>query len=280
MFYQSTLSEFNRQLYEIQNENTDYLDQANLGCEMCTRTLDILRKEVIEKGFKTKEREIHFFKHIKIEPMRYLIYYTEIRSCELRIPKTGKKYQLKYLEKQNEKVNSFLERHTEFLLYMKQGFSHLDEHYFTRKHLGSMPIVKSYPYYKDTMFNTSYDEILARINGLALYVKYLNTKKEDLELIKKIDPSKKETNNITWTGSYSAFVEMMYGCHAMGYFNNGNTSINQIIEMFGDFLNVKKGNSSRTYYEIKGRKGSRIKFFEEAGQKLLDKMEEEDGLDS
>ena len=74
---------------------------------------------------------------------------------------------------------------------MKQEFSHFDEHYFTRKHLGKMPVVKSYPYYKDTMFNTSHDEIWSRIKGLALYVGYLNIKKENLELAKSTDSLKK-----------------------------------------------------------------------------------------
>lgn len=99
--------------------------------------------------------------------------------------------------------------------------------------------------------------------GLESYVNYFKVKKELLEN----EEIHKNNSEIIWTGPYSAFVKMMYGCQAMGYFNNGNISTNQIIESFSVFLNIKKGNSSRTYYEIKARKGSRIKFFDETGRK-------------
>ena len=87
-------------------------------------------------------------------------------------------------------------------------------------------------------------------------------------------------NKLIWTGTYAGFIEFVYGCQAMGYFNNGNAETSKIVEILGDFLGIEKGNPSRTYNEIKYRKSSRIKFFEETGQKLLRKMEDEDGLDS
>jgi len=206
MFYLSILSDFTRQLNEIQKANIDFLNQANLGHALCSKTLNTLRKAVMDKKFKGKEVEIHFFKHVKIEPMQYLIYYTEVRSCELRKPKIGRKHQLKYLEKQIAKVNSFLKRHIEFLLYMEQGFTHFDKHYFTREHLDKTSLVKSYPYYKDPMFNTSHDEIWARIKGLTLYVNYLKIKKENLKTIKNKGTLKKGANYISWTGTYAAFA--------------------------------------------------------------------------
>ncbi|RKR07959.1 RteC protein [Maribacter vaceletii] len=274
MAYQNILLDFNTKLKKIQSRNLTFLNESNLVNVLCIQTLGTLKKVVQEKGFKNNQAEIQFFKTIKVIPMKYLIYYTEVRSCELRMPKIGVSPKLEFLNKQINKVNTLFGRHTEFLLYMEEGYTHFDTHYFTREHLNHIPIVKSYPYFKDTVFNTSHDETWARIKGLAIFIKYLKHKKEEVQNADRIIKESK----ISWTGPYSALVELLYACQSMGYFNNGNTSNNHIFDLFADFLNIKKGNFSRTYSEIKARKGSRVKFLEEAAQKLLDKMDQEDGF--
>ena len=104
---------------------------------------------------------------------------------------------------------------------------------------------------------------------------YLKKKIKELEFFDEKDI---KNTALKWTGSYSSFVELIYGCEAMNCFNNGNTTITEIIEVLGDFLSIKRGNPSRTYNEIKNRKNFRNKFFNEAGQKLLNKMDKEDGI--
>ncbi|MFS4494727.1 RteC domain-containing protein [Maribacter sp. 2308TA10-17] len=278
MLYDGLLSKFYKELKELQQNTSTFLEEANTGNILCARTINKMKKVVQSQGFENKDTEIQFFKSIKIIPMQYLIYYTEVRSCELRFPKIGKTNQFQFLEKQVDKVNSFFEKHTEFLIYVDEAHEHLDKHYFTRKYLHRAPIIESYPYYKDPTFNTSHDGILARIRAMAMLTNYLKEKKREIEGIEMSNELTKRLSSVKWTGSYAAFVEMVYGCDAMSYFNNGNIEIQTIIEELGDFLNVPKGNSSRTYNELKNRKHSRVKFFEEASQKLLDKMIKEDGL--
>ncbi|MDF0708560.1 MULTISPECIES: RteC domain-containing protein [Flagellimonas] len=274
MFYVNIINEFNEKIAGIEGTTQTELKKANACIQISSWALDLFKEQVTNFGFDSIKNEISFFKGIKCIPMKYLIYYTEIRSCELRIPKSNVKRQLSFLDKQTKKVNQFFGRHTEFLLYMEQGYDHFDEHYFTRKNLNNNPVVKSYPYYKDSIFNTSHDEIWARIKGLAMYANYLKQKKEELTNTN----NKTGNSKLKWTGSYAALVEMLYGCQEMGYFNNGNVGINNAIDAFCEFLNVKKGNPTRTYQDLKARKGSPIKFFEETGQKLLQKMKDEDDL--
>lgn len=99
MLYESILSNFNEKLNEIQLTNSNFLDQANLGYIICTKTLGFLRKTIEKNSFKNLKKEIHFFKNVKVEPMQYLIYYTEVRSCELSMPKIGSLHQMGFLEK-------------------------------------------------------------------------------------------------------------------------------------------------------------------------------------
>ena len=275
MLYEELLKSFNEELKDIHLRISSPLEEANLVIALCTRSLAKLQKAVEKYGFKNIDKEIYFFKFIKVIPMQYLIYYTERRSCELSIPKGGNLFQMQFLEKLEEEVNLFFNKHKEFIVYLELEHSLLDKYYYTRKYLDKIQPIKTYPYYKNPNFNTSHDILLARIRGLGLFVNYINQRRLKLENRTQDFIEK----NLIWTGPYSALVEMLYGCQSMGYFNNGNISTNQIIEAFCVFLNLKKGNSSRTYNEIKARKGSRIKFFDEAGKKLLDKMDEEDGLD-
>lgn len=275
MLYEGLLSKFYEELKELQSKARTIREEASEGNILCAQTINKMKKAVQSNGFVDKTKEIQFFKTIKIIPMQYLIYYTEVRSCELQFPKIGKSSKMLFLDKQTDKVNSFFEKHTEFLIYIDEEFEHFDKHYFTRKYLHRAPVVKSYPYYKDPSFNTSHDGILARIRAMALLINYLRSKKQELD---KVNSSIEEQRTVKWTGSYAAFVEMIYGCDAMSYFNDGNIEISTIIDELGDFLNVPKGNSSRTYNELKNRKHSRIKFFEEASQKLLEKMTKEDGI--
>ncbi|MDY7396326.1 RteC domain-containing protein [Aureibaculum sp. 2210JD6-5] len=274
MLYSEIIIKFNKQLIEIKKDFPKYLDQANIGRVLCTKTLSKLQKFIQKNGFKNSDLEIHFFKNEKVLPMSNLIYFTELRSCELRLPKIGKQEQKEFLLNQIYKVNHFFDRNTDFSLYMEQGLIHFDEHYFTRKYAENGLLVKSYPYYKDPIFNTSHDGVWARLKGMLLYAQYLQNKIEISDRVTTI----RNGTSLEWTGTYAAFIEMIYGLQALGYFNSGNKELYQVIESLGNFLNVPKGNSSRTYNELKSRKGSRIKFFKEAGQKLLKKMDDEDAI--
>ncbi len=277
MLSNEVLLVYHEKFKEIQRKTSSLSEEANQTIALCTKTLNNLKKLVATDGFENTDDEIRFFKEMKVIPMQFLIYYTEVRSCELRFPKIGVRQQRIFLENQVDKVNRFLGKYTEFLVYLDQGYEHFDKHYFTREHLNDTPMLKSYPYYKDSLFNTSHDETLARIRAFGLFTNYLKSKKQEMEKVCAPVAPEKKKSMIHWTGSYSALVEMLYGCDAMGYFNEGNVNIGKIIEAIGDFLNVERGNSSRTFNELKNRKHSRIKFFEETGQKLLDKMNKEDG---
>lgn len=276
MLYEELLQTFNEELKDIHLRISTPLEEANLVIALCTLSLAKFQKAVEKYGFENIDKEISFFKSVKVIPMQYLIYYTELRTCELDMPVGGNLLQIQFLARQQEAVNQFFDEHKEFLVYLKLNHTLLDKYYYTRKYQNKIHPIKTPPYYKNPNFNTSHDALLARIRGFELFIKYVNLRKFKIE--NKINDFIEK--QLIWSGTYAGFIEFVYGCQAMGYFNNGNAETNKIIQVLGTFLGIDKGNPSRTYNEIKARKGSRIKFFEETGQKLLRKMEDEDGLDS
>ncbi|WP_298344268.1 RteC domain-containing protein [uncultured Algibacter sp.] len=272
MLYEELLKSFNEKLKDIHLRISSPMEEANQVIALCTLSLAKFQRAVENNGFKDMDMEINFFKSVKVIPMQYLIYYSELRSCELSIPSGSSNMQIQFLEKREQEVNSFFHQHKEFLVYIKQGHTLLDKYYYSRKYIDKIQPIQTYPYYKDPNFNTSHDVLLARIRGFELFEKFIYQRKLKIER-RMNDFIDKE---IIWTGTYAGFIEFVYGCQAMGYFNNGNKETIKIVEALGQFLGIEGGNPSRTYNEIKFRKNSRIKFFEETGLRLLQKMEDED----
>ncbi len=270
---------FIEELEQIELSNTNIIRKANLSIALCRKILLEFKKEIIRKGFGSIKEEVEFFKKTKQVPLIKLIYYSELRSFEMQFPKANISAQRKFIKKKLNKLNRFFLYNMDFGQYIVSGQTNLDEYYFTRKYFDAFPITSSKFYLQDPEFSTARGMLLGKFKAygsLTIYLqKRLSNKRENNTENPLLSNGKM---NLKWTGSYAAFIEMIYGCDAMDYFNNGNIEINTIIQELGSLLNVPIGNSSRTYNEIKNRKQSRIKFYEETGQKLLEKMNKEDGI--
>ena len=268
------------ELESIQESTPAILDHSRLSIISCRKLLTKFRHEITTKGFQSVEAEIAFFKQIKQVPLSRLIYFKEIHQFETYFPKglIGKKK--RFIKKQLNTYNEFFLSNIDFGQYIELNYTHFDEYYYTRKSNKELPVLESNIYLVDSEFNTPKDTLLAQFKAYGLVVVYLKNRLKKLKNSKRGSNSKSQISKLLWTGSYAAFVELTYGLQTMGYFNNGNIDIKQVIKELGTFLQVAEGNHSRTYNELKSRKGSQIKFFEETGKKLLQKMDDEDGLDA
>ncbi|WP_255506007.1 RteC domain-containing protein, partial [Mesonia sp. K4-1] len=127
------IEKFTTQMDSLKDENEKPLRKANQGISLCSKALSQLKTIVEKQEFKTIAAEIHFFKTIKSIPMSYLIYFTELRTCELQKPKAGVRYQINFLEKELKKINKFFYRNSDFVYYMELGHTYLDHQFFARK---------------------------------------------------------------------------------------------------------------------------------------------------
>ena len=96
------------------------LQKADSGIELANATLSKLKELVEHEDFESPAQEIDFFKNIKVDPMSYLIYFSEMRSCESHKPKAGISFQTQYFKKEMRKINKFFYRNTDFVQYMEQ----------------------------------------------------------------------------------------------------------------------------------------------------------------
>lgn len=277
MFYEAIMLTFAAELNEIRKtSNNTYLKQANLGILLCQKTLNTLKTYLQSHNFEASHQEINFFKNIKVKPMRHLIYFIEVRSCEIQIPKIGKNYQDKFLNQQLRKTNEFFEKNTEIVLYKNQDCTHFDEYYFTREHQQPLYFENSYFYLNDPVFNTYCDVLWAKIEGFYLYMDYLKERKKQVKNshINSLTDSYNK-HSLEWVSSKAAAVELIYALHSSNLIKQ-KYGIKDVAKTFEQAFNIDLGDYYHTFSEIRSRKVNRTKLLDTLKENLIKKMDEND----
>ena len=274
--FKKTIETFNQICNEILESNETSLCQSVSGISLCNKALTDLKEIVDKKDFNTITEEIDFFKNTKSIPMSLLIYFSEVRSCELRMPKAGKTYKIDFLQKELRKINKFFYKNADFVHYMEQGYNYLDHQFFTRNHRDNFPFTPMTDYYQFPEFATAQDMLWSKVKAMYRYIHYIRKALKGL----KVDDSEifeeKKHKVLVWTAPKTALTELIYALFSNGAINHGAADINMITGSFEDFFNIKLDNVYKTYTEIKARKSSKTKFLEELTLNLQQKMSRED----
>ncbi|MFD2909803.1 RteC domain-containing protein [Flavobacterium ardleyense] len=276
MMFKKTIESFNTNCNEILESNDTMLTKATKGIILCNEALSLLKDVVDKRDFNTVPEEIEFFKNNKPVPMSLLIFFTEIRSCELRMPKAGTKYKVDFLQKELRKINKFFYKNADFVHYMEQGYSYLDHQFFTRNHRNNFPFTPMTDYYQFPEFSTAQDMLWAKVKAMYRFIHYIRQALKRLKVDDADIFEEKKHKVIVWTGPKTALTELIYALFSNGAINHGAADINAITSAFEDFFNIKLDNVYKTYTEIKARKSSKTKFLEELTLNLQQKMARED----
>lgn len=279
MIYKEFLSDFDNRLKKIQSQSSSLMGEAMAGIEICTTALLDLRIAVGKHGFKNIDVEIDFFKNVKSRPLRFLIHYTEVRSCEMKMPKWGSRAKLEFIDIEFDRINTFFEHHPDFRLYMESGAVENDKRYFTRKYLNDFPLSTSYSYFKDPMFNSAYDELWSMIMGLALYGNYLTGLKAKLDdtSIKASGPPEKKDPAFRFTMSPTAAVEFIYAFKELRAFDHGNFDIKPFTDYFGEVFGIEIKDPYGLFAQIANRKTKRAKYVQMLLDAFHNSLERRDG---
>ena len=274
--FKSTIEEFNKKVNIIISIEDNHLKKAIDGINLCNKTLATLKERVEQNDFDTVPDEINFFKNIKPLPMSYLIYFTELRSCELRKPKAGTSYQIEFFEKEMRKINKFFSRNLDFVNYMEQGYTYIDHQFFTRNPGNNFPFTPMTDYYQYPEFSSSNDMLWAKVKAMHRFIHYIREAMQKLNAGNTIMFNEKKHKVLLWTAPKTALTELIYALYSNGALNHGAADINTIAASFEDFFNIKIDNIYKTYSEIKDRKSSITKFLEELMLNLQQKIHKED----
>lgn len=276
--FHGILEKFEKEILILQDSPVQQVKVTHKGISLCNRFLSELKDQVEKEDFETVAEEIHFFKEVKPAVMSYLIYFTEVRSCEIKKPKAGISFQIRFFEKEIKKINKFFYRNIDFSHYMELGHSYLDHQLFTRNYHNNFPFTPLVDYYHFPEFSTSHDMLWAKIKAIHRLLHYIRKSLEELRPGQNLISPEKKHPVLLWTSSKTALTELIYALYSDGALNHGTADLSTITTSFEDFLNIKLDNVYKTYSEIKARKGSKTKFLEELMVNLQHKMNREDGF--
>jgi len=278
MKYQNLIAEFETKLETLESSYEDILYRAEHGITYTEKCIKILREEVVQNGFLSKQEEIDFFKHIKPQIFSKLIYYVKLYNIESRRPRSSCKFQIKYLNNQIDKLQVYFNDNLEFYHYYRRGATTLDDQYFVRGKSDLRSPTESFHFFTDEQFSTCQDSTVATIMAYDMLIVYLQQEIEKLET--NTDNTKfntmKQLSKLFWTGSKTELTELIYALHSSGAINSGTADIKEMASLFEQVFNVDLGNYYHTFIEIRARKCSKTKFLDKLVESLNRRFEESD----
>lgn len=92
-------------------------------------------------------------------------------------------------------------------------------------------------------------------------------------VVKNKTPQRK----IVWTDTIIHFVEWIYGSDSLKSFNDGNITMKELVEYFGNMLGIEVKDPSGCYVDMRDRVGeSRTTYIDDMREALLARMEKDD----
>ena len=249
---------------EEQKAGMRYIHIIEESFQMTVFLKDLLgkvRKKVLKEGFKNETDEIFFFKKVKPNILGKLIYYNKIYRIETACPVNNGKIYLKYFNRELEDLKLKFKRQicsSDFYQYYRSGRTDRDCDYFI---LGNLKIhngLNSFAFDIDPEFSTFYDYKVAQIIANELLHDYLLAKTETD--IHSNFPGKLE--ELEWTESKNALIELIYALHVSGALSNGKGGIRKITRAFESFLNIQLGDLHHAFHRMKQRVGSRTMYLD------------------
>ncbi len=252
------------ELETIALENNELIAKASKSLVSLKSTISQLKDFVHHYKFQDKGEEISFFKEIKPVFTSQYFYYDKLFSIKINEPFGSRESLTAYYYQQLDKLQEFVKEHREFYSYCLSNSSDLDDKYFTRENNSFRNIEV------DTKFSTGYDLVLATILANHLVREHLQN------VIRSLDSEFPETkpSTLTWTGTKTGLIEIIYSFQALGVFNNGKADIKQVASSFEAFFNISLGNWYRHFQEIRLRKIARTNFIDQMKKILEDRLDE------
>lgn len=239
------------------------------------KSLQALRKYVTTHDFKNKSDEIYFFKNIKPKVYSKLIYFIKLFTIESKRPRGSNKSQVKYLNSQIDRLQSYFHDNLHFYHYYRRDATIFDEQYFLRGKIDLRLYPDSFHFLVDEQFSTSHDSAVATILAYDLLIVHIKQEIDKLENIKKIPKFEglQEKAKLTWTAHKIYLIELIYALHSTDVINNGTVDIKDIAYFVESIFKIDLGDYYRAFLEIRMRKNTRTKFLDILKQNLIQRMD-------
>jgi hypothetical protein len=276
--YVEIINSLESSLNLLESETEDILVKAEECIKVTKQALKEIREIFIKSKFTNVKSEILFFKQLKPQVYSKLICYVKLFNIESKRPRGSNKSQIKYFNRQIDKLQMYFNENLEFYHYYRRGATFLDEQYFLRGKANMRLHPDTFYFLTDEHFSTSHDSTVAKI--LAYDMLIIHLKKE----VRKLNYNDMKTNASTfqkqsklfWSGNKTDLIELIYALHSSSVVNSGTADIKEMAVICEQIFNINLGDYYRTFLEIRSRKINQTKFIDKLKESLIKRMEDSD----
>ncbi|RKE47168.1 RteC domain-containing protein [Sphingobacterium detergens] len=273
-FTATLLSELTSALQEIAVTSENKLQQAERSFNAAEMAISKLREFIADYTFKSVEEEIRFFKEIKPEFQKELIYNEEVLFIESNCPISPEEPRKVFIDRALNRIQAYFEKHNYIYNYCRSGQTTFDTLFFVRlpKPIPLTPVSFSDI---DPEFSNPHSYKVAKLKALEELREYIRNEK-----VQKIEPRQEPDKTIAgskrnriFTGPKAAIEEILQGMLAKGWINYGDYAAQQLFHDFESFFNVKLSDPSRSLIGMAIRKNGYTPHIDKMKDALIDRIE-------
>lgn len=261
-------------LQKNEAKETDMLKKSLENSRVLGEAFDRLKEFIINYRFADKAEEILFFKEIKPKIFCHLIYYRKVYNIEMNRPVASLDAQRVYLKNKLDAIQEYNNKILDFYRYYRSCADYLDAAYFVRGKPDMEQYLETFYYERDPQFSTNCDFKVARILANDMLQAYLLSELEELDNSQhNVSSGAFPKIKLTWTGSKTDLIELIYALDTVGCFNGGKVPLNQITAYFVNIFNIDLGNNiARNFYDMRIRQQP-TPFLDRLREEILKRME-------
>ena len=264
-----------RKIKSMESVEPDIIRRALSISDMLEESICELKEFIAGYTFGDDEEEILFFKEIKPGLFKYLLYYRKLYHIEINRPVSCPQQQAEYIKTELSRLQSYVERRLAFYRYYRSGESNLDDEFFLRRNASQRRREQyhdSFYFERDPAFSTLYDFTVSKIMANDMLQAYLLSELGVLENEILHPGATLPPVAMTWTGTKTELIELIYSLDTVGNFNYGKVPLLRISEYFEKVFNIDLGaNIARNFYDMRIRH-SPTPFLDRLREKLLNRM--------
>ncbi|MRT17546.1 hypothetical protein F3C99_11330 [Vitellibacter sp. q18] len=265
--YLQIMESFEKEVAPIQQNDPFKMEHVEKGIQHCQNCIEQLREQVINRGFKSRQDEIRFFKTLKPKLVGTLIAFLNIRKILTHLPIIPTDKIATFYAEQTALLYAFFQEKHELYYYFLRNHDHLDNVYFTRGYHMFSNEINAFPHIIDSHFSTPKDMFFAQFIGNQKTLAFLKECP-----IRRQETAQPPAHTFKWTGQKVDLVELVYALQASGLINNGNVGIKELALTFQDLFAIEIGDYYRTFLEIRMRKTKPAKLLDTLKTSLQNKI--------
>jgi RteC protein. len=209
--------------------------------------------------FTSDMEEVRFFKEQKPTIVVQYLYYKKVFAVRLFDSFNDATARANNYSAELRRMEVFIRKNVSFYEYCLSGSTYLDKEYFQRGS-SAVPLLTF-----DETFSTGYDGKLAKILANELLRTHVNS-------LQARNASSNAASTLTWTGTKTDLIELVYALQAAGVVDQGNATIKTIACTMEAAFNITLGDTYRVFQDIRIRKKSQTPFIDLLKKSIMERL--------